>query len=231
MTPASREVLIIFARAPVVGGVKTRLIPALGAEGACALHTACVLDVCERHARAAPPHREVVVWRAGEPDAPFWAQLGLPQRDQAGPDLGVRMAAALAVELSRATRVVILGTDSPTLDPARVDDAFRALDRVDVVLGPAEDGGYYLLGARGGVPPVFHGPSWGGDRVLADTLDLLTAAGLRYERVEACFDVDRPADLVRLRAAVAHLFQTGGVVPARVADLLDRWGVAGPGTL
>lgn len=231
MTSAIREVLIIFARAPVVGGVKTRLIPALGAEGACALHTACVLDVCERHARAAPPHREVVVWRAGEPDAPFWAQLGLPQRDQVGRDLGARMADAFAAEFSRAARVVILGTDSPTLEPERVNQAFRALDRVDVVVGPADDGGYYLLGARDRVPPVFLGPDWGGERVLADTLHLLTAAGLRYERLEACFDVDRPADLVRLRAAVAHLVQTGGVVPARVADLLDRSGVAGPGTL
>ena len=213
---------MIFARAPEVGRVKTRLIPALGPEAACALHAACVLDVCERHGRTAPPGREVVLWRADRPDAPFWAQVGLPQRDQAGADLGARMAAAFAAELARAERVVILGTDSPTLEPSRVDEAFAALDGAEVVIGPADDGGYYLLGARGGVPPVFRGPAWGTERVFADTVDLLRAAGVRYERLEACFDVDRPSDLQRLRDTVAHLVRTGGAVPERVARWLGQ---------
>jgi rSAM/selenodomain-associated transferase 1 len=224
MTRGITEVLIIFARAPEAGRVKTRLIPGLGAEAACALHAACVLDVHARHADHAPPPREVVLYRAGDPGADFWRAMTGPQRDQRGVDLGERMAAAIAAELARAPKVVILGADSPTLPPERVDAAFAALDHVPVVLGPAEDGGYYLLGARDRLPPVFHGPAWGTARVLADTCDLLDAAGLRYQRLEDCFDVDRPEDLERLRCAVGAIPREGGIVPARVAAWLAGWG-------
>jgi rSAM/selenodomain-associated transferase 1 len=225
VTRGISEVVIIFARAPEPGRVKTRLVPALGPHAACALHAACVLDVHARHADHAPPHREVVLYRAGDPAAAFWGELPGPQRDQVGADLGERMAAALGQELLRAPKVVILGADSPTLPPPRLDAAFAALDAVPVVLGPAEDGGYYLLGARDRVPPVFHGPAWGSARVLADTCHMLDAAGLRYKRLEDCFDVDRPEDLERLRCAVEAIPHEGGVLPARVAAWL-----AGPGS-
>jgi rSAM/selenodomain-associated transferase 1 len=225
VTPRTTEVLIIFARAPEPGRVKTRLVPALGAEAACALHAACVLDVHARHTDHAPPHREVVLYRAGDTAAEFWRGLPGPQRDQHGVDLGERMARAIGQELARAPKVVILGADSPTLPPERVDAAFAALEHAPVVLGPAEDGGYYLLGARDRLPPVFSGPIWGTARVLADTCDLLDAAGLRYQRLEDCFDVDRPEDLERLRRAVEAIPREGGVLPARVAAWL-----AGPGS-
>jgi rSAM/selenodomain-associated transferase 1 len=219
---ATDERLLIFARTPIPGRVKTRLIPALGASGACEFHRACVLDVAERHRRSAPPGRSVVVVRADAPTDPFWDEVGGEQTDQHGLDLGARMANALADALRIARRVVIIGTDSPTLPPARIDAAFAALDRVEVVLGPAIDGGYYLIGARDEVPPCFLGPEWGGERVLADTVDLLVRAGLRYERLEPCFDVDHPADLERLHHALADLRRIGGALPARVARLLEH---------
>ena len=212
-----REVLMIFARAPEPGRSKTRLIPALGASGAAEFQRACLLDVCERHAGRG---REVVVWRAGRADHPVWGEVGCPIRAQPEGDLGERMAAAFAHELRRAPRVVILGTDSPTLAPERVDRAFAALGRVELVLGPALDGGYYLLGARDRVPPVFRGPAWGGERVLRDTIAQALAAGLRYELLEAGLDVDRPEDLPRLRDELTALARSGGEVPRRIAALL-----------
>ncbi len=218
------ERLLVFARAPVPGRVKTRLVPALGEAGACAFHRACVLDVVERHRRHAPAGRWVEVVRADAPHDPFWAVVGGAQSDQRGADLGARMATALDDALRQSPRVVLIGTDSPTLPPERVDAAFEALRRVDVVLGPALDGGYYLIGARGRVPPCFTGPVWGGDRVLADTIDLLCAAGLRYERLEPCFDVDHPSDLDVLRQTLADLRRAGAGLPVRVARLLDTGG-------
>lgn len=222
MTRPFNEVLLILARAPVSGRVKTRLIPALGPEGACGFHRACVLDVVEAHRRHAPGGRAVVVCRADAPDDPFWSMLGGPQTDQEGSDLGARMATALEWGLQRAARVVLIGTDSPTMPPTRVDMAFAALDRADVALGPALDGGYYLIGARGRVPPCFEGPRWGGERVLADTIDLIEAAGLRYEQLEVCFDVDHPADLERLRRALTGSRSPGTAYPERVARFLDE---------
>lgn len=213
----SAEVLMIFARAPEVGRAKTRLVPALGVEGAAAFQRACILDVCERHSGRG---REVVVWRAGDAADPVWGDVGTRLEDQGEGDLGERMAAAFTHELRSAARVVILGTDSPTLAPETVDAAFAALDRVPLVLGPAHDGGYYLLGARDAVPPVFRGPAWGGERVLRDTITQAEAAGLRYELLEAGLDVDRPEDLPRLRSEIEALARRGGPVPRRVARLL-----------
>ncbi len=221
MTRPHAEILLIFARAPVAGRVKTRLIPALGPEGACRFHHACVVDVVEGHRGHASPGRAVVICRAGAPDDPFWSTLGGPQTDQEGPELGARMATALAWALQRAPRAVLIGTDSPTMPPERVDAAFAALDRADVVLGPALDGGYYLIGAKEQVPPCFDGPQWGGERVLGDTIDLIEGAGLRYERLEPCFDVDHPADLERLRGALAGLHRSLAAYPTRVARFLE----------
>ncbi|MHC4838137.1 MAG: TIGR04282 family arsenosugar biosynthesis glycosyltransferase [Planctomycetota bacterium] len=191
------ERLCVFAKAPVPGRSKTRLAPALGEEGAAALHAAFVRDVVDRHARAG---RAVTVWRAGDPAHPFWATLDEPQRDQAGGHLGARMAHALAVSLTDASRVVIIGTDSPTLPPSLVDAAFDALRENACVVGPAFDGGYYLIGARGGVPPVFCDIAWGTGTVLGDTLAGLRAASVRYQILPFWYDVDRPDDLALLRA-------------------------------
>lgn len=233
------ELLMIFAKAPVPGRVKTRLAPAFagafaragapadaGFEAVARLHAAFVADVVERHTRVAAQRadREVVLYAAPEVGAgaadAFLCGLGVPVVPQSGSELGERMCAAFAEALGRFERVVILGTDSPSLAPARVDAAFEALGRAPVVIGPADDGGYYLLGLRGAVPPIFDGPRWGGDRVFADTVCRLQGAGCRYEVLEPAFDVDRPEDLVHLEAALAELARTGGAVPWRTAAAL-----------
>lgn len=192
--------LMVFAKAPVPGRVKTRLASALGEAPAAELHAAFVRDVVRRHRR---PGRRLTVWRAGDPEHPLWAELGMPLATQQGPDLGARMHAAFAEELAGDASVVVLGTDSPTLPPALVDAAFDALDEVPVVVGPACDGGYYLLGARGSVPPVFEAMPWGTGQVLTRTLRALQAAGVDYRLLPFWYDVDRPEDLDLLRAHLA----------------------------
>jgi len=134
------------------------------------------------------------------------------------------MATAFGRELG-AGPVVIIGTDSPTLPPRLVDAAFAALREVDFVVGPACDGGYYLLGAREGVPPVFVGPSWGGPGVLAHTLDSLERARAPYQLLEFWYDVDRPGDLAFLRAHLPALTAAGEPPPRHTLRALEELGL------
>lgn len=192
-----KRTLMIFAKAPEARRVKTRLIPAVGAEGAARLHAAFVRDVVARH-RAAD--RRVVVWRSGDLAHPLWTGLGVDLAVQPEGDLGDRLTAAFAAEMANGAAVVVLGTDSPTLPPALVEQAFAALERHPVVIGPACDGGYYLIGMRGALAPVFDGVAWGTESVFAHTAEALNAAGIDYAVLDFWYDVDRPDDLRLLRA-------------------------------
>lgn len=197
MTDATRGTLMIFAKAPAPERVKTRLIPAVGAEGAARLHAAFVRDVVARHRQ---PERRMVVWRGGDLAHPLWTQLGVDLATQPSGDLGARLTTAFVEEMADGAPVVVLGTDSPTLPPALVDQAFAALAHHPVVIGPACDGGYYLIGMRGDVAPVFDGITWGTEVVFAQTVEALNAAGIDYAVLDFWYDVDRPDDLRLLRA-------------------------------
>ena len=190
-----------MAKYPVAGRVKTRLAAELGAETACALQRAFVLDLAERLHEL--PY--AVTWAFWPPSAPFAALIGPGRcRPQSGKDLGERMAAAVDAELADgATAVVVLGADVPHVDLACVRRAVLALAAdADVVLGPALDGGYYLIGLRAPAPGLFSGIAWGTDGVLHATLARAAGLGLRVELVAETFDVDQVADLARLRAAM-----------------------------
>ncbi len=208
--------LMVFAKAPRPGTVKTRL--ELPPETAATLHAAFVRDVVERHRRA---DRTLTVWTAGG-DHPLWAELGVGLDTQPDGDLGARMRAAFTKELAHGEPVVILGTDSPTLPPRLVDEAFDALGTVDFVIGPACDGGYYLLGARTEVPPVFEGPVWGGPGVLTHTLDSLARARVPYRLLEFWYDVDRPEDLALMRAHLPALGEAGVPPPRHTVRALEE---------
>lgn len=192
-----KATLMIFAKAPAPRRVKTRLIPAVGAEGAARLHAAFVQDVVARHRK---PGRRVVVWRGGDVAHPLWKRLGVDLATQPEGDLGDRLTTAFAQEMVDDAAVVVLGTDSPTLPPAYVDAAFAALETHPVVIGPACDGGYYLIGMRGALAPVFDGVAWGTESVFAHTVEALNAAGIDYAVLDFWYDVDRPDDLRLLRA-------------------------------
>lgn len=192
--------IAVFARAPVPGAAKTRLIPALGAQGAADLHAAMARKALTT-ACAAGLGR-VTLWRADRPDHPFFAacasDFGVALADQPAGDLGARMAAAFA---AASGPLLLVGTDCPMLTPAHFHACAEALDGADAVFLPAEDGGYALVGLRRLVPEIFSDMLWGAAGVMAGTRARLRALALIWAEPETVWDVDEPADLARLRAS------------------------------
>lgn len=185
--------MIVFARAPLAGRVKTRIARRIGEAAAANLHRALVRDAVEaaRAARCGPVELHVTRRHA------FFRTLGVPVRLQRGADLGSRMYRALA----RHRRAMVIGADAPALMPADIARAARWLQGgTQVVLAPAEDGGYALIGTRQVTPGIFTAVQWGGAQVLAQTLRNAARAGLRCKLLRTVWDVDRPEDLERLKA-------------------------------
>ncbi len=183
--------LAVFAKAPLPGRVKTRL--ALPPSQSAYLYATFVRDTLHKAIALGPP---VCVFFDGdrtllEPLAPG----GVRWAEQGGGDLGARLARVPAPCL-------ILGTDSPHLPPSVLRQAWDALTRFDVVLGPAEDGGYYLIGLRGGQPALFDDIAWSTDAVMAQTLARASALGLSVFQTPPWYDLDTPADLRRLAQAL-----------------------------
>ena len=216
----------MMARAPVAGAVKTRLAAALGDAAAVALYRAFTEDLC---AALAPRHAMVLACTPGTAD-PFFAGLarryGLTLLAQGAGGLGARMRRVALTVLARAPRVVVIGSDAPTLPPAHVADAFRALETRRVVLGPSLDGGYYLLGLRAPVPDVFTRMPWGGAQVLARTLRRLAAAAVRPALLPCWYDVDTPTDLALLRRHLTVLSTLGTTPCPRTRRVLAPLGDA-----
>ena len=185
--------IIVFARAPVAGAVKTRLIPRLGAWRAARLHARLVRHTV-RTARSTGERVEVHGTRAHS----FFRTLNVPFRLQRGRDLGERMQRAFKDGLRRHPAVMLVGSDCPTLTPGDLRRAARWLrGACDAVLAPAEDGGYALIGLKRTRHEFFEGVDWGGPRVYADTVRRL--APYRWRALRTVWDVDRPADLDRVR--------------------------------
>ncbi len=202
---------------PRPGAVKTRLIPALGAARACDVHRGLVSHTLGEIVRFAA-HGEVMV-EARIADAPdeiaarAWVGNGLLIRDQGDGDLGARMARAVATAFAeKAEAVVVIGGDCAELTAAHLEHAFAALQRSDVVIGPAEDGGYYLIGMRRLLPELFQGIHWGTSNVLAQTRTVARALRLNVEELATLGDVDVPADLARwARTPTARTAGRGGI--------------------
>ncbi len=193
--------LIVFAKAPRPGRVKTRLAPLLGAAGAARLHARLV----ERALDTAVAARcgRVELHCAPGVRHPFFAALarrhGLTLRAQGRGDLGARMHRAFERALRAAGAAVLIGSDCPALRPADLRAAMRALgDGADAVLAPAEDGGYALIGLRRASRRVFARVAWGGPDVLARTRRRLARLGWRWVELSTLWDVDRPEDYARL---------------------------------
>lgn len=195
--------IAVFAKAPRPGYAKTRLIPRLGAAGAATLHAALV-----RHTLAtvcAQPACETSLWCAPDTSDPFFAACAhdhaVRLHDQADGDLGARMHAALAALTADGRPAVVIGTDSPALDTARLAQAGAVLaSGADAVFVPAEDGGYALVGLRRADARLFAGMRWSVSTVMADTRARLRALGWQWHELEPVWDVDTPADIDRLLA-------------------------------
>ena len=131
---------------------------------------------------------------------------GFEIMEQQGEDLGQRMANCFAFLLARGhDRVVIIGSDTPSLPPEHIQEAFELIQGRDVVLGPARDGGYYLIGARCVIPEILKGISWGTNQVLRETLVILKILGLPRVLLPECLDVDTVEDLEALRVELSGL--------------------------
>jgi len=192
--------ILLFAKAPVLGQVKTRMIPALGADGAARLHARLLRETIARLSMA--PVAPLELWCAPDTGHALFGELAETQHltlhQQDGEDLGERLLAASADALSRADAVALIGSDCPTLGTAYVAqalDALRSTD-LDAVLGPAVDGGYVLLAMRRAEPTLFTGMPWGGNQVAAITRARMAALGWSWRELAVLRDVDRPADLL-----------------------------------
>lgn len=192
--------LIVFAKAPVAGRVKTRLTPPLTPEQAAAVHAASLQDVV---ARAASTTAGAQIMYDDSPDAAAWFGTtfpDLPRGPQAAGDLGDRMSDAFAQAFEAgASAVAIIGSDSPTLPAGLLEDALSVVPAHDVVLGPAVDGGYYFVALRReawpAALPMFRQIAWSTGAVLRQTLDRISAAGLDAHMLAPWYDIDRPEDL------------------------------------
>ncbi len=202
---------------PRPGAVKTRLIPALGERRAAELHRALVRHTIAEVTRFAARHDVAVEARiAGAPDeAASRAWLGgeMAISAQGDGDLGQRMdRAAQAALADGAANVVVIGGDCPQLTAEHLAAAFATLGHADVVLGPATDGGYYLIGLRAPQPTLFQGISWGGAEVLVQTLAAARSISVKVEQLATLRDVDVPDDLaVWAETASARAAGRGGV--------------------
>jgi rSAM/selenodomain-associated transferase 1 len=190
--------ILVFAREPVAGKAKTRLIPALGEDGAAQLARVMLGHALIEVTAANIGPVELV----GDPHPDEWQSpvRGAATSAQVGSDLGERMGKAAERALARGERVVITGTDCPSLDSARIAEAAGALDGHDVAIIPATDGGYVLIGFSRFDPVIFTGVEWGGDAVLGVTLANIEALGWNAWIGEPLPDIDDPGDLKHVPA-------------------------------
>lgn len=191
--------MLVFARAPEPGRVKTRLIATLGESGAARLHERMLRRTLRtaRRAGIGPVHLYCAPGRGAAFFRQFASRLRL--HDQDAGDLGERMHAAFRRALRRHRRAILIGSDCPALRPGDLRAAAKALSGASAVLCPAEDGGYPLIGLRRTAPRLFRGVRWGGPEVMAQTRRRLAQLGWRARELRELWDVDRPDDAERLR--------------------------------
>jgi rSAM/selenodomain-associated transferase 1 len=197
--PDSR--LLVFTRAPRPGQVKTRLIPQLGSQGAADFHARLICHCLRMVTRAGLC--PVELWCAPSCHDPFFQdcreRYGVELHEQAQGDLGERMHKALASALEGAEAAILIGTDIPSIEVADLDAAFQALQQgKDAVVGPAHDGGYYLIGLKQPNRWLFEGINWGTSMVFQETCSLLQQLEMDWLCLREHADVDTPEDYRRL---------------------------------
>ncbi len=189
----------MFARAPVAGEVKTRLVPLLGVDGAAGLHAGLV-----RHALAVAraSGAAVELWCTPDERHPFFArcadQFGVTLHRQRGENLGSRMRHAFERAFEQGGGLVLIGADCPALGVAHLREALAALADHDAAISPAEDGGYVLIGLARTLPQLFEGIDWGTPAVMGQTRARLAEGRVRWKELATLWDVDLPADYERL---------------------------------
>ena len=193
----------IFAKAPVPGYAKTRLIPALGADGAAALQAKMIHQAVET--ACAANLARVTLWCSPDPSHAGFADLarshGIDLRRQFPGGLGARMLAAFRAQPAQRP-LLLIGTDGPALHADHLLACARSLHQGDdATFLPTEDGGYLLVGLRRAQPAIFAGIAWSTPAVMVQTRRRLVRAGLRWSEPAVLWDVDTPDDLKRLASA------------------------------
>ena len=199
--------ILIFTKAPVAGQVKTRLVPHISASLAARLHETLTHDrlrMCTSGNLC-----DVQLWCSPDTRHPFFFDCKecyqIQLHAQRGSNLGERMSHALKTMLGQYEKIIIIGTDAPALGIDTMDAAIEQLDSNDVVLVPAEDGGYVLIGAATYHEDLLVDVPWGTKNVLTNTVCNIEHLHLQYSLLAECWDVDRPADLERYLALNADL--------------------------
>jgi uncharacterized protein len=198
--PSLSRGIIIFTRFPEPGLTKTRLIPVLGPEGACRLHrelTEKIVAQVQQLKKSYPLRLEIHFSGGSREQMVGWLGPDLDYVIQGEGDLGARMRLSFQKAFRQGwERVVLIGSDLPELTPAIVRESFERLSNHDLVLGPARDGGYYLIGLKANRPELFGNLMvWGTKEVLKTTLTTADQLGLRTALLAGLRDVDRPEDL------------------------------------
>lgn len=200
--------ILVFAREPIVGNVKTRLARSIGDQAALQFHQEIVTKTVEMAANSGLAELELHV--SGNMEHPFFRtladQYGMRICLQEGNDLGEKMFYALKQSLDHASYCILIGTDCPVMTADYLQQAFNMLEKgLDAVIGPAEDGGYVLIGASRVDISWFNNIDWGSQHVLAQSRQRLTANNARYEELQQLWDVDHIDDLHRWRLSSSIL--------------------------
>jgi len=189
----------MFAKHWTPGRVKTRLAAEIGKQPAAEVHRLFVTALLQRFSGLAD--ERVLAFDPPECRSDFQQEAGAAWQplSQGSGDLGQRMEAFFAAGLARAKHVVLIGSDSPDLPANCIAEAFEHLIDAEVVLGPAADGGYYLVGAAGSIPPIFSDMPWSTAELWPQTVRRLIEAGCRWHALPQWYDVDTAIDLTQLR--------------------------------
>ncbi len=195
--------IVIFAKAPVPGQVKTRLIPLLGEAGAAQLAQRMLSDTVSHALAAGLAIPELCVTpHPADPDWEGHLPTGVRFSDQGTGELGQRMAAAAKRVIGDGERILLIGTDCPELDGKRLGEAASQLESHDAMIHPARDGGYVLLGLARTDPSIFDDIAWSTDAVAATTIARIRALGWSLFVGDTLRDIDEPADLDAARASL-----------------------------
>ena len=200
-TKTMKHAILVFSKAPVAGQVNTRLVPYITAQQAALLHEEFTRDRLQMCTSAGA--FDVQLWCSPDTSHRFFVdcqrRYGVQLKQQHGNDLGERMSNALKAMLGSYNKIVIIGSDAPVLDMKTIDAAFSELAHREIVLVPAEDGGYVLLGATVQHDDMLKDVPWGSKKVLSSTLDNMKRLNYNVALVGKSWDVDRPEDLERYR--------------------------------
>jgi len=198
------DALIIFVKNPVPGQVKTRLARSIGNQQAADVYTRLLAHT--RRVTAGLKEIQCLVYYTDAVDrSDLWEGERYEKRAQQGANLGERMAGAIAETIEIGfNKVVIIGSDCPEIKEEHIRQAYLHLDEVDIVIGPASDGGYYLLGMKMLHQSLFEGIAWSSDEVLKTTLTKLKAQGLSHQLLEVLSDIDELEDYLKIKHELSN---------------------------